>query len=43
MMRLRATAELEGRTVTSVIRELIDGWAGAAPGTVATFDLPSAE
>lgn len=43
MMRLRARAELEGRTSTSVIRELIEGYGTSAPGTVATFELPPSE
>lgn len=41
--RVRARAELEGRRVTDVVRELLEGYGAAAPGTVAKWELPSGE
>lgn len=43
MMRVKARAEVEGRTLTAVVRELLEGYGASAPGTVARFELPPTE
>lgn len=41
--RVRARAEVEGRRVTDVVREVLEGYAGSAPGTVARWELPTGD
>lgn len=39
--RVKARAEAEGRRVTDVVRELLEGYASAPPGTLPTWHLPT--
>lgn len=43
LYKVRARAEVEGRRVTDVVREVLEGYAASAPGTVARWELPTGE
>ena len=40
IFRVRARAEMEGRTVTDVVREALEAYASSSPGSRATYATP---